>query len=84
MILIGGAEYLPIYGGEAVRLDGAVIGRLRSVAFGPTVSRTIGSLYCSASLTEGSRLQVDVFDQRIPAIVAADVLVDPRGERMRG
>lgn len=83
-ILIGAADYLPIYGGEAVRQDGAVIGRLRSVAFGPTVSRTIGSLYCSASLTEGTELQVDVFDQQIPAVVAADVPVDPRGERMRG
>ena len=29
------AEYLPVYGGEAVRHEGAVIGRLRSVAFGP-------------------------------------------------
>lgn len=83
-ITIGGADYLPIYGGEAVRLDGEVVGRLRSAAYGPTVSRTIGSLYCSADLTRGSELQVDVFDQRIPAVVAADVLVDPRGERMRG
>jgi len=61
-----------------------VIGRLRSVAYGPTVSRTIGSLYCSASLTEGCELQVDVFDERIPAVIAAEVLVDPRGVRMRG
>jgi hypothetical protein len=29
-------------------------------------------------------LTVDVFDQRIEAAVAPDVLVDPRGERMRG
>jgi glycine cleavage system aminomethyltransferase T/glycine/D-amino acid oxidase-like deaminating enzyme len=83
-IAIGGRDYLPIYGGEAVRFAGEVIGRLRSAAYGPTVSRTIGSLYCSADLTEGTQLQVDVFDQRIPAVVAADVLVDPRGERMRG
>ncbi len=83
-IVIGGPDYLPIYGGEAVRLDGEVIGRLRSVAYGPTVSRTIGSLYCSASLTEGCELQVDVFDERIPAVIAAEVLVDPRGVRMRG
>lgn len=83
-VVIGGRDYLPIYGGEAVRLDGEVIGRLRSAAYGPTVSSTIGSLYCSADLTEGTELQVDVLDQRIPAVVAADVLVDPRGERMRG
>ena len=40
--MIGGAGYLPVYGGEAVRHEGDVIGRLRSVAFGPTVERTIG------------------------------------------
>ena len=67
-----------------MRRDGEVIGRLRSVAYGPTVSRTIGSLYCSANLAEGSELEVDVFHDRIPAAIAAEVLVDPRGERMRG
>ena len=36
-VLVGDADYLPIYGGEAVRHEGAVIGRLRSVAYGPTV-----------------------------------------------
>ena len=83
-VLIGDEGYLPVYGGEAVRAEGAVIGRLRSVAYGTTVSRTIGTLYCSARLTEGSALQVDVFDQRIPAVIAAEVLIDPRGERLRG
>jgi hypothetical protein len=27
---------------------------------------------------------VDVFDERVAGVVAADVLVDPTGERMRG
>lgn len=84
-VLIGEGEgWLPVYGGEAVRSDGAVIGRLRSVAYGPTVSRTIGYVYRSAELPEGARLTVDVFDEHIPATLAPDVLVDPRGERMRG
>ena len=79
-----GGTWLPIYGGEAVRRDGEVIGRLRSVAFGPTVPATIGYAYCPATLTEGTALEVDVFDARIPAEVVADVLVDPDGGRMRG
>ena len=84
-VVIGDDErYLPVYGGEAVRVDGEVIGRLRSVAYGPTVSRTVGYVYCSADLEEGARLTVDVFDDHIPAILAPDVLVDPGGERMRG
>ena len=84
-LVIGDDErYLPIYGGEAVRIDGEVMGRLRSAAYGPTVSRTIGYVYRSADLEEGARLTVDVFDEHIPAILAPDVLVDPTGARMRG
>jgi glycine cleavage system aminomethyltransferase T/glycine/D-amino acid oxidase-like deaminating enzyme len=81
---IGGPDWLPVYGGEAVRLDGEVIGRLRSVAFGPTVPATIGFAYCPASLAEGTALELDVFDTRIPAEITRDVLVDPEGLRMRG
>ena len=84
-VLIGaGDDDLPIYGGEAVRADGRVIGRLRSVAFGPTIARTIGYVYRPPGLDDGAPLEVDVFDERIPAAWAEDVLVDPAGDRMRG
>jgi glycine cleavage system aminomethyltransferase T/glycine/D-amino acid oxidase-like deaminating enzyme len=83
-LVIGGSDYEAIYGGEAVRADGDVIGRLRSVAYGPTVERTIGYAYLPASTTEGSGLEIDVFDRRVSALVGPDVLVDPRGDRMRG
>ena len=83
-ILIGGAEYQPVYGGEAVRHGGSVVGRLRSTAYGPTVARTIGTVYLDAGLPPGTELEVDVFGERVAATVAADVLVDPRGDRMRG
>jgi hypothetical protein len=52
------------------------------VAYGPTVARTIGYVYRSATLEEGAPLTVDVFDERIPAIIAPGVLVDPLGDRM--
>ena len=81
---VGDADYLPVYGGEAVRHEGAVIGRLRSVAYGPTVERTIAYAYLPAGIAEGENLEVDVFDRRISAVVAPDVLVDPAGLRMRG
>jgi 4-methylaminobutanoate oxidase (formaldehyde-forming) len=82
-LVIGGREYEPIYGGEAVRLGRDVIGRLRSVAYGPTIERTIAYAYLPASTPEGAALDVDVFDRRVAAVVAADVLVDPAGKRMR-
>jgi 4-methylaminobutanoate oxidase (formaldehyde-forming) len=83
-ILIGGADYVPVYGGEAVRHRGEVIGRLRSVAYGPTVERTIGYIYLPSAFAEATELEIDVFEARIPATVAPDVLVDPAGEHMRG
>ncbi len=84
-VLVGdGPGYLPVYGGEAVRSGDDVVGRLRSVAYGTTVSRTIGYVYLASGVQEGAPLVVDVFGERIPAVVAADVVVDPRGDRMRG
>ena len=38
-------EWRPVYGGEAVRVDGRVVGRLRSVAYGPCLGRTIATVY---------------------------------------
>jgi 4-methylaminobutanoate oxidase (formaldehyde-forming) len=84
-IVIGTDDaYVPVYGGEAVRAAGEVLGRLRSVAYGPTVARTIGYVYRSATLEKGAPLTVDMFDERIEAVIAPDVLVDPDGGRMRG
>ncbi len=84
-VVVGTSDaYLPIYGGEAVRADGVVIGRLRSVAYGPMVSRTIGYVYRDPSVGEGTRLTVDVFDEQVPAAFATDALWDPAGERLRG
>ena len=83
-LLIGGPDYESVYGGEAVRFDGDVVGRVRSVAYGPTVERTIGYAYLSASTPEGASVEIDVFDHRVAAAIGPDVMVDPRSERMRG
>ena len=83
-ILIGGEDWLALYGGESVRLGGEVAGRLRSVAYGYTVRRTIGTVYLPPDVAEGAPLEVDVFDGRVSAVVADDVVYDPGGDRMRG
>jgi 4-methylaminobutanoate oxidase (formaldehyde-forming) len=83
-VLIGSSDWAPIYGGEAVRIGGDVVGRLRSAAFGYTVARTVGTTYLPAGIAEGAQIEVDVFADCIPGEVAADVLVDPSGARMRG
>jgi 4-methylaminobutanoate oxidase (formaldehyde-forming) len=83
-VTIGGADWLPIYGGEAVRIDGEVVGRLRSAGFGYTVGRTVGTVYLDSAVGAGTAIAVDVFDGRVAGEVAADVLYDPSGARMRG
>jgi glycine cleavage system aminomethyltransferase T/glycine/D-amino acid oxidase-like deaminating enzyme len=83
-LTIGDSEFLPLYGGEAVRIRGEIVGRLRSVAFGYSIGRTVGTTYLATDLAEGSAVEVDVFDGRVAAEVAPDVLVDPTGFRMRG
>jgi len=83
-VTIGGADWLPIYGGEAVRIDGEVVGRFRSAAFGYTVGRTIGTVYLDTAVGEGTLISVDVFDGQVVGEVAGDVLYDPSGARLRG
>ncbi len=81
-LLIGGEEYLTVYGGEAVHRDGEVIGRVRSAAYGFTVQRNVGLAKLPAQLAEGDEVQVDVLGELVPAVVAADVLYDPDNTRL--
>src|SRR5205085_10662338 len=76
-LVVGGEEYLTIYGGEAVHADGAVIGRVRSAAYGFTVERNIALAKLPASLAEGAEVEVDVMGDLVGALVSPDVLYDP-------
>jgi 4-methylaminobutanoate oxidase (formaldehyde-forming) len=82
-LVVGGAEYLTVYGGEAVHLGGEVVGRVRSAAYGFTVRRNIALARVPADLDEGAEVSVDVLGELVPATVARDALYDPDGERVR-
>jgi len=41
-------------------------------------------VYLPSTVDEGTDLQVDVFDERVAAVVGPDVLHDPSGARLRG
>jgi glycine cleavage system aminomethyltransferase T/glycine/D-amino acid oxidase-like deaminating enzyme len=82
-VVIGGSDWIPVYGGEAVRIGGEVVGRLRSATFGYTVGRTIGTTYLPAAVPEGAAIEIDVFADRMAGEVAPDVLVDPAGDHMK-
>ena len=81
-LLVGGDEYVPVYGGEAVRRGGEVVGRLRSAGFGFTVARTIGLAYLPTEVAVGAELEVDVLGEPVGAVVAEDALVDPANDRI--
>ena len=73
-----------LYGGEPVYADAAIVGRLRSGGWGYTVGRNIGYVYLPLALgTRGTALEVEALGQRFAAEVAADVLYDPQGARIR-
>ena len=83
-LTVGDEDYLTIYGGEAVRRDGTIVGRVRSCAYGYTVRRNVALATVPADLDEGTQVTVDVFGDAVPARVQRDVLYDPDGERIRG
>ena len=69
-LLVGGEEYLTVYGGEAVRRDGEVVGRVRSAAYGFTVRRNVALAKLPSKLGEGTAVEVDVMGELVPAVVA--------------
>ena len=75
---------LTLYGGEAVHAGGQTVGRLRSCAYGYTVGAHPRVRVSSRrSRHRGSRLEVEMFGEMVPAEVAADVLYDPDNARIR-
>ena len=69
-LLVGGEDYLTLYGGEAVRREGEVIGRVRSAAYGFTVKRNVALAKLPSGLAEGDVVEVDVMGDLVPAAVA--------------
>lgn len=77
-LAVGGPEYAPIYGGEAVLSGGGVVGRLRSCAYGFTVRRNLAYSYLPVELGPGSAVEVDVFGEPVPASVMRDRVIEPQ------
>jgi 4-methylaminobutanoate oxidase (formaldehyde-forming) len=79
-ITVGGQEYLPLFGGEAVTMDGEIVGRLRSAGYGFSLGRNIAYTYLPTTKAKpGLRLQVELFGDHVDGEVAPDVLYDPKG-----
>jgi glycine cleavage system aminomethyltransferase T/glycine/D-amino acid oxidase-like deaminating enzyme len=83
-LLVGGEEYLPLYGGEAVRIDGRVVGRVRSCAYAHTLERNVALASVPPDLDPGAHVDVDVLGDAVQAELAETVLYDPENARVRG
>lgn len=81
---LAGEEFLPIYGGEAVSVDGRVISRVRSGGYGFSIKRNIVFAYLPIEFAkQGRSLTIEIFGNQHDAHVTSDVLWDAKGERLR-
>jgi glycine cleavage system aminomethyltransferase T len=73
-----------VLGKEPVRHEGDVVSFVTSAGYGYSVGRGIAYGYLPAEIaTEGTAVEIEYFDERLPATVAAEPLFDPKGERLR-
>ena len=73
-----------LYGGESVRLNGKIVGRIRSGNHGYTIGKDVGLVYLPLDLaTAGTDMAVEVLGEDIKARVVEMPLVDPAGEKIR-
>ncbi|HEV2427745.1 MAG TPA: FAD-dependent oxidoreductase [Acidimicrobiales bacterium] len=73
-----------VLGSEPVRHGGRAVGRVTTGGYGYSVGASIAYAYLPVGLTEpGTRVSVGVFDADVGAVVVAEPLFDPAGERIR-
>ncbi len=72
-----------VFGGEPVRADGQIVGRVTSGGFGYTLARSIAYAYVPADRAAGSKAEVEIFGHWATARIAEDPLFDPTGSRIR-
>jgi 4-methylaminobutanoate oxidase (formaldehyde-forming) len=73
-----------LYGGESVRANGRVIGRIRSGNHSYTLGRDVGLAYLPLDSAEaGAQFTVEVLGEEIKARAAETPLVDPKGEKLK-
>jgi glycine cleavage system aminomethyltransferase T/glycine/D-amino acid oxidase-like deaminating enzyme len=74
-----------VLGKEPIRSNGDVVGYVTSAGYGYSIGRCVVYGYLPAEgAVEGTPLEIEYFDERLPARVASEPLWDPKGERLRG
>lgn len=84
LTLTGADEFVQIYGGEAVHHEGKVVTRVRSGGYGFTVGKNILYAYLPFELAvKGNKFTVELIEGEREAEVTANVLYDPKSEKLR-
>ena len=84
-LVLEGKEYLPVYGGEAVYLDGKVVSRVRSGGYGYSVEQNIAYAYLpKEGAKQGTQVEIEVFDQRVLAVVGPTAVLASSGPGIKG
>ncbi len=75
-VVLDGDAYRCVYGGEAVRIDGTVAGRVRTSAYGFSVKRMVALATVPPEVEVGAAVTVDVLGEPVGARLAPDALLD--------
>jgi 4-methylaminobutanoate oxidase (formaldehyde-forming) len=73
-----------VLGGEPIRIDDHVVGRVTSGGFGYTTGASIAFGYLPATVATGTPVAVGLFGDWCSGRVVEDPLVDPAGTRISG
>jgi len=74
-----------VLGKEPVHADGKPVGYVTSAAYGYTIDKGIAYAWLPTEVAAvGTEVEIGYFDRRIPAIVTAEPLFDPKMTRLRG
>ncbi|HSJ51517.1 MAG TPA: aminomethyltransferase family protein, partial [Actinomycetota bacterium] len=73
-----------VMGKEPIRHDGRVVSYVTSAGYGYSIGQGIVHGYLPVELAvPGTPVEIEYFDERLPATVAEEPLFDPKGERLR-
>jgi 4-methylaminobutanoate oxidase (formaldehyde-forming) len=76
-------EYLPLYGSEAVMVDGKVVGVTTGGNFGYTAGKAIGYGYLPVALVERGEVEIEAFGKVSKARIATKAAYDPENLRLK-
>jgi 4-methylaminobutanoate oxidase (formaldehyde-forming) len=84
LVLTDTDEFTQIYGGEALYHGETLVTRVRSGGYGFTVKKNILYAYLPVELAKkGERFTIELIEGNCEAEVTANVLYDPKGEKLR-